>query len=447
MSGEPGCREVGSRVGLAFVLLTVTALAAPVPAGAATVSIVRQDDAGPGGDDQSSGAARIYTLSYAAAAGEANELTMSATPDAITVAEVTIGVSAGAGCEAVDARTVRCPTAAPGGDVTLNRRAEIGLGDGDDRFSLGSVVGRGAGDPSATIDVLGGPGDDGLSNAAGGQETASLAGGEGADVLTGGAGDDRLAGDAGPDRIAGGAGSDTIQGGADADTLDGGAGSDALDYGDHASSVVVDLASPQSGSAGEGDMVAGFEDATGGMGNDTLRGTSGPNDLRGGPGTDTVDGRAGDDTLDGERVTAGAGDDVLGGVTSAPDCGPGTDLLSGLFGVPGPGILLPAACERLSVDSSVDMTTHLRRTRGALSFTLFSNVSPARRVKVTVRDARTRKTLGRGSARLPGRRATTTLRIKPTRAGRRALRAGSRARLRITYRDPDSNGGATFGSR
>jgi len=99
---------------------------------------------------------------------------------------------------------------------------------------------------------------------------------------------------------------------------------------------------------------------------------------------------------------------VLGGVADLHaelDCGPGRDLVGGVYALPGPHILLPAQCERVSVDASVEMTTHLRRVRGALCFTVFSNVSPARTVRVTVHDARTRTLLAKGRARIPGRRA------------------------------------------
>lgn len=405
---RPADTTVGSHVMrtmtcLLLALVTSTVLVVAPPAGAATVSIVRQDDEGSGGDDQSSGASRTYTLSYATALGEENDVTLAATAEAITVAEATLGVTAGIGCVALDPHTVRCATPAPSGDVTLNRVGSIDLGEGQDRFVFGSLVG------GAFISVLGGPGNDQLSGPATGKQAAALQGGAGDDSIIGGQGDDRLGGDSGRDSITGGGGDDTIQGGADGDDLVGGAGRDELDYADHTSRVVVDLGLSQGG-ASEGDTIAGFENVRGGKGNDTLRGSSRANALVGGPGTDTLYGRAGNDSLDGERVSGGSGNDEIGGISATPDCGPGRDLVGGVYALPGPRTLLPAQCERVSVDASVEMTTHLRRVRGALCFTVFSNVSPARTVRVTVHDARTRTLLAKGRARIPGRCAALAAR-------------------------------------
>jgi len=101
----------------------------------------------------------------------------------------------------------------------------------------------------------------------------------------------------------------------------------------------------------------------------------------------------------------------------------------------------------VSVDASVEMTTHLRRVRGALCFTVFSNVSPARTVRVTVHDARTRTLLAKGRARIPGRRAALPLHLELTSAGHRTLRPGARPRLRVTRSDLDYETSSTFGSR
>ncbi|NKE48729.1 hypothetical protein HB662_28445, partial [Roseomonas frigidaquae] len=71
----------------------------------------------------------------------------------------------------------------------------------------------------------------------------------------------------------------------------------------------VDLsAQTAAGGDAEGDVISGFEDVTGGRGDDLLRGDSGVNRLAGGAGADTLRGEGGDDILSG-----GAGGDLLEG--------------------------------------------------------------------------------------------------------------------------------------
>ena len=131
----------------------------------------------------------------------------------------------------------------------------------------------------------------------------------------------RLFGGDGDDKIVAGAGADRVEGGAGADTMDGDADGyvelpmaqpplterDTLSYASSRGSVTIDLsrqyvaadASAEqqlvhyaTGSGGDaaGDKFRGFENVTGGMGNDRLTGDSWNNFLIGGPGADRLDG-------------------------------------------------------------------------------------------------------------------------------------------------------------
>ena len=124
-----------------------------------------------------------------------------------------------------------------------------------------------------------------------------------------------LSGGDGDDRIVAGTGSDTVEGGAGADTMGGDEldvyvaapiASDTLSYASSTGGVTIDLsrqyavtasaeqqrAHYATGSGGDaaGDKFRGFENVTGGMGNDRLTGDSWNNFLIGGPGADRLDG-------------------------------------------------------------------------------------------------------------------------------------------------------------
>ena len=158
------------------------------PAAAATVSVA-------------GGAAQ-----YAASGGEANAVTVRARGDLLTVHDDRTPLAAGAGCAAVDARTVTCAVANPNPSLTL------ALGDGDDLLAAGDA-------PGWAIRADGGPGADVLR---GGPDDDVLGGGAGNDVLGGEAGEDRLDGGGGADRllpgVAGVAG-DRVRCGAGRDTV------------------------------------------------------------------------------------------------------------------------------------------------------------------------------------------------------------------------------------
>jgi Ca2+-binding RTX toxin-like protein len=274
----------------------------------------------------------------------------------------------GPGFDAVDygARTADLvvDTSTPGGDGeagegdTVEVEAIVG-GSGDDRLR----------DPGATArELSGGTGDDLFE---GGSAGDAMHGGNGIDTVTyagrtsgvevfldspipqgeddlsgvesaiGGEGDDLIedAGQGRPNEISGGPGDDEIFAGGDSDVVAGGPGTDLLDggedpfegvdtvdYADFSVAVTVprlDLGAVPAGPAGEEDLITGFENATGGAGDDTLRGGAGPNSIEGGAGADTIDGGPGEDVL------AGGPDpdsiDSLDGVVDQVSCGSGPD--------------------------------------------------------------------------------------------------------------------------
>src|SRR4029079_6653255 len=112
------------------------------------------------------------------------------------------------------------------------------------------------------------------------------------------------------------------------DTLTGNAGSDTADY--SASSVAVRVTldgAANDGTPGENDSIAAdVENATGGSGDDTLRGSAGANKVAGGPGDDDIDPAAGSDEVD-----AVAGADTVAvqdDETDAVACGDGLDTVT-----------------------------------------------------------------------------------------------------------------------
>jgi Ca2+-binding RTX toxin-like protein len=249
-------------------------------------------------------------LTFTAAAGKANDVTVTRDGTAVVVHDAGDAVRPGDGCTAVDGNTVRCPD--PISAVILR------VGDGDDH----------AVNSTAT--------------------TGKLIGGPGADRLTGGSVGDALFGDVGADTLNGAGGDDFLdesQTTADTDALDadayiGGAGIDSVTYARGTTAVAVDLDGvADDGRPGEGDNVGtDVEIVRGGPGNDTLVGSANANTLdgnsgvdvlkggdggdllRGGAGGDSIDGEAGNDTLEGD-----AGFDLLAGGTGTDDCDVGLD--------------------------------------------------------------------------------------------------------------------------
>jgi hypothetical protein len=259
---------------------------------------------------------------YEAGGGEANDLTLTYGADggSVTVQDAGAGITAGSGCDSVDAHTATCePTRTFSFDTDRLRTSLTLLGDGNDR-----VRAVDAEDPTgACFCALFAAGGDGADQLLGTGARDFLDGGGGADRVSGGDNDDVLLGGGGTDTVLGEGGGDVIADGdgaaPDRDVLDGGAEGrglhvDEVVYSDRTTAVTIDLSRRRVvEAAGAGDRIAGFEDATGGKGDDRLVGTRGPNHLSGGAGNDRLAGGAADDELNGgrgsDRFACGAGDD------------------------------------------------------------------------------------------------------------------------------------------
>jgi len=228
-------------------------------------------------------------------------------------------------------------------------------GDGDDTVSFvgtmeGVDIDLAAGTASGTAtgeDTL-----SGIENATGGDGDDALKGDDGANILDGGEGNDSFEVDAGNDTYEGGEGNDTLsfettadgvtvdlgagtalgaETGADSirgienvfggdgddrlsgdgenNVLVGGEGNDTVSFASDSAGVTADLlAGTVFGNESGIDAIDGFENVTGGEGNDTLSGDNGPNRLVGGGGKDVLRGRLANDTLVG-----GDGEDTLDG--------------------------------------------------------------------------------------------------------------------------------------
>ena len=249
-------------------------------------------------------------LTFTAAAGKANDVTVTRDGSAVLVHDAGDAVRPGDGCTAVDGNTVRCSD--PITAIVLR------LGDGDDHAVNSTAL---------TGKFIGGPGSDRLT---GGSVGDAFFGDVGADTVNGGGGDDLF------DEAQTTADTDAL----DADTYIGGAGIDSVTYARGTTAVAVDLDGvADDGRPGEGDNVgADVETVRGGPGNDTLvgdadgntidgndgvdllKGGDGGDLLRGGAGGDSIDGEAGNDTLKGD-----SGFDLLVGGSGTDDCDVGFD--------------------------------------------------------------------------------------------------------------------------
>lgn len=307
------------------------------------------------------GTAELTTgLSYRAAGGERNRLSLSfERPNTFTLSDPA-GVFPGRGCsrpDPADNTRVRCATP-PDALLGGPRAVSVELGDGDDSADLDLGPVR---DPDEEgirfgVVVAGGSGGDRIVARGRSWYRVELDGGDGDDSLRGPA---LACADCGgiasdstelPHGLKGGNGNDVVVAGASAtvidegertngsDTIRGGRGHDTLTYANRGRRLEVDLDGRRDdGERGERDLIGrSVETVVGGRGDDLLIGDARDNALEGGPGRDVLLGGAGNDGLAGQRsvdnVTSTASDRLYGGR--------GDDFL---LGSAGPNILVPGA--------------------------------------------------------------------------------------------------------
>jgi Ca2+-binding RTX toxin-like protein len=242
------------------------------------------------------------TITYTAAAGEANQLTITQAGGDVVLDEssASITITDGGGCP-ITAGNARCPQAG----VT---KIVVNLDDRDDRLFPFDVT------VLSPVTATGGSGNDTLF---GTQQPDTIDGGDGSDSLHSLSGDDTLTGGAGNDQFDGGDGKDTISGGPGADSFEGNQGPDVLN-----------------GEAGNDNFFDGDGDdiVDGGDGDDSVSYGSGADTYSGGPGYDYVqyDGAPGDVSLTQDGVandgTAGEGDNI-GADFEGINAGPGNDTV------------------------------------------------------------------------------------------------------------------------
>ncbi len=167
----------------------------------------------------------------------------------------------------------------------------------------------------------------GIEGLVGGVGNDTIIGNASANILVGGAGHDQIYGRSGNDLLSGEAGNDNLWGGLGADAHYGGsdAGIDLARYDDaNHGNLLIRLDNPAANTgAAAGDTYFGIEGLVGGIGNDTIYGSTLGNDLRGGSGNDALDGLAGADSLFGDNgndiLVGGAGADILNGGAGTRD--------------------------------------------------------------------------------------------------------------------------------
>jgi Ca2+-binding RTX toxin-like protein len=308
-------RALGRRWAIAAgTVALLGALALPASASAGTASIAGS------------------TLTYSAASGEENDLTIETAGANFRVTDNTAPVTASAGCTQRSPHRVNCLTAG----VTL---IEVLAKDQDDTVLLltGTVdanLNGGSGGDSLTSDA----GDDTLTlgkGDIGGNTGEQAIAGDGQDTLNGSTTSNSssfLDGGPGDDQLNGGPGFDSMFGNLGADDLVGGDGFDFVEFtGNAGVDVTLDNVA-NDGEPGENDNVHDdVEEVFGTSFNDTMIGTTGDqtfdsfggqDDLQGGPGNDSLGGGDGADTIDGQ-----AGNDFIQGGNDADDMsgGPGSD--------------------------------------------------------------------------------------------------------------------------
>jgi Ca2+-binding RTX toxin-like protein len=159
-------------------------------------------------------------------------------------------VDGGPGADEIEAQTVSYEQRTAGVRATLDGAADDGEpGEGDNL-------------KGAPVQIEGGAGGDLLAASAGdgsapGSATVNLVGNGGGDRLLGGPGSNIIHGGPGDDEVEGAAGDDELSGGAGADLIRGGGGTDQTSYADSPAGVTVTVgAGADDGAPGEGDDVA-----------------------------------------------------------------------------------------------------------------------------------------------------------------------------------------------
>jgi hypothetical protein len=219
-------------------------------------------------------------------------------------------------------------------------------------------------------------------------------------TLRGNGGDDKLKGYAYDDTVDGGAGNDTLTGGFGNDTITGGPGSDAI-YADVSSSYCNWI---------QGDLPHG---------NDTI-------DVRDGE-ADQVDCGVGEDTVRADKLDTVSTDcETVVRDGSVPPKQPGTD---GPQGPAGPG------------GSALTAMVHKVKLRKALARGLAVDVAVPAAGKLTATAKANGRTVAKGAA-LAARADVVTVRVRFTKAGRKALRGARKAKLALALRFVLSAGGA-----
>ncbi|MEA2424846.1 MAG: hypothetical protein QOH13_1256 [Thermoleophilaceae bacterium] len=296
------------RHGGTLLAILVTLLALPAAASAWTVAA----------DTNGTGATLVFV---GTAGGDSATVSYDNSPtntlldvSANNVVPTTSNLPAGCAVHPTNSGVIRCsinPFGPTGGQITQVR---FDLGAGDDGALLNGVTLPGV--------YNGGPGAD------------QLQGGPGADVVNGGDDNDFVRGGPGADQVNGDAGDDTLADGSldmfltgwqsdgSPDSITGGSGIDTVLYTGNNTAVSVSLDDQPNDGSNEGDNVhSDVENASTGLGSDTLVGNGAANTFKSSGGADTLTGGGGHDDLQ-----SGAGQDTIHArdyVGDAVDCGTG----------------------------------------------------------------------------------------------------------------------------
>jgi hypothetical protein len=346
---------------------------------------------------------------YVAKDGEANQLKAAWSENrsvvTLTDAGASITIAPGTACTAVDDHTVKCRGLPPEPDTERHfSDVTVRLGDRSDTF-------RGA------------------STELGSTLTEFVTGGPGTDHLKGGNGDDTFY-DGGPAGEA-----DVYEGGDD----ESGGGFDIVTYAGRSAALTITPDTLEDETKGidvleggdAGDTMTGgdgLQSYGGGEGDDVLSGNGGSDRLTGGPGDDRLDGGAGRDNLypdaGRDRLSCGADADNV------------VDAVAGLF--------IPADCEvyRQSTPSypfySVKLIPYpLKVTRTTATFEI--GCPHEATADFEPEPCRGKLTLTAGGDELGARafkgdynEGPVKVRVRLTAAGRRAAKAGTRVRARLS---------------